>query len=244
MVNEFENLSALHKDTDGIIWDKNDILGIQNCKTLDNAAGSIVTGVMGVVSAGLGKKFFGRSDKKDPKDIYKGCSGKYKFGTGPNNKPLNIPRCAKGKGTWGDKKNRGKQGDSLWIPAKGTPLAKALKKYGKKGVRFKDGYPVFGPFAYKQSGVKAVLDIGYFNKPENRRDDMRRARDAYREILKLKGVTNAGSWPWPPKNSKGNAPAGWTWHHHQDGRTMILVPHEIHNTGSGGVSHCGGIQCL
>jgi hypothetical protein len=32
----------------------------------------------------------------------------------------------------------------------------------------------------------------------------------------------------------------WVWHHHQDGKTMMLVPKELHNTPLGGVGHTGG----
>jgi hypothetical protein len=34
-------------------------------------------------------------------------------------------------------------------------------------------------------------------------------------------------------------PKGWTWHHHQDGKTMMLVPSDI-NTPPGGIWHTGG----
>jgi hypothetical protein len=35
-------------------------------------------------------------------------------------------------------------------------------------------------------------------------------------------------------------PAGYTWHHHQDGRTMQLVPSTLNNVSMGGVAHTGG----
>ena len=99
---------------------------------------------------------------------------------------------------------------------------------------------MFEPFSYSQSGIKANIDIGYLNNTENRADDMKRARDKYRLELKASGVPKADSWPWPPTNSKGNAPAGWTWHHHQDGKTMVLIPTEIHKR----MNHCGGVYCV
>ncbi|MEE9327561.1 MAG: HNH endonuclease, partial [Cocleimonas sp.] len=231
-----EDIYALSQKKGG--YNCEDVQGVSN--TLAKHVGDFVLSAGVAKFDGFTKKFKFNRNKKDPKDIYKGCKGTVTFG----GKKLNIPKCAKGKGTWGNKKNKGKQGDSLWIPAKGTPLAKALKKYGKKGVKFNNGYPVFEPFAYTQNGVKAVMDIGYFNNPENQKDDMDRAAEQYKQKLKAKGVLNADNWPWPPTNSKGNAPAGWNWHHHQNGKTMILVSEEIHLSSKGGVRHCGGIHCL
>jgi len=77
LINQFGSLSALNKDADGnIIWDERDLLGKRNCQKIDYAASSIVTAVIGVVDAGLGKKFFGKGkkkgdDKKRPKNIDK-----------------------------------------------------------------------------------------------------------------------------------------------------------------------------
>ena len=69
LINQFGSLSALDKDADGnVIWDGSDLLGKRNCQKIDYAAASIVTGIMGVVDAGLGKKFFGKGKKNDPKD--------------------------------------------------------------------------------------------------------------------------------------------------------------------------------
>ena len=103
---------------------------------------------------------------------------------------------------------------------------------------------MFEPFAYKQNGVKAVLDIGSFHNPKKPKDDMDRAAEKYRNMLKAAGVPNADEWPWPPTNSAGHAPSGWSWHHHEDGKTMVLVNRKIHDKTIGGVNHCGGIQCL
>ncbi len=35
-------------------------------------------------------------------------------------------------------------------------------------------------------------------------------------------------------------PEGYTWHHHQDGKTMILVPTDLH----GAVGHTGGVSTI
>lgn len=183
----------------------------------------------------LEKKLKKKKKKKKDKDdkYFKKCKGTYKTKSG---KTLNIPKCGKTTGDWS---NRKKPGDSNWKPKFGTPLFIALAKYGKTVIKFRKGYPVFDPFAYSKPGPKAIVNIGSFNKPVDRKNDMDRARDKYRQKLKAAGVLNSANWPWPPKNSKGNAPAGWTWHHHQNGRTMILIPQAIH----GITRHCGGIHC-
>jgi hypothetical protein len=41
-------------------------------------------------------------------------------------------------------------------------------------------------------------------------------------------------------NSKFDAPPGYTWHHHQDGRRLQLVPTDLHNA----IRHGGGIANL
>lgn len=33
-----------------------------------------------------------------------------------------------------------------------------------------------------------------------------------------------------------------TWHHHEDGIHMLLVPKDIHNVSSGGFAHAGGVS--
>ena len=35
-------------------------------------------------------------------------------------------------------------------------------------------------------------------------------------------------------------PEGYVWHHHQDAKTMMLVPKTLNNAPSGGVPHTGG----
>ena len=35
-------------------------------------------------------------------------------------------------------------------------------------------------------------------------------------------------------------PANYTWHHHHDGKTMLLVPRDIHDA----VKHTGGVAIV
>jgi len=43
-------------------------------------------------------------------------------------------------------------------------------------------------------------------------------------------------------NKRFQAPDGWTWHHHQDGRTLQLVPTDLHDAirHGGGIANMGG----
>gem|GEM_PF-2739542 len=94
-----------------------------------------------------------------------------------------------------------------------------LKKEGLTGVKFnKDGYPDFTPFTYKKKGVTADVEIKFTG---NRKSDDRLARNKMRELL---------------EDSTWKKPAGYTWHHHHDGRRMVLVKTAIHDA----VKHTGG----
>ena len=39
---------------------------------------------------------------------------------------------------------------------------------------------------------------------------------------------------------KASAPTGYTWHHVEDGKTMLLVPSDLH----GAVRHTGGASLI
>jgi len=109
-----------------------------------------------------------------------------------------------------------------------------LKKYKKKGIRYKNGYPDFEPYAYKKLSVKAVVEVNDLEYNEG--SDFRKARDAYRQKLKDAGDPNWKKWP---NNGGKYSPQGYTWHHHENGTTMILVDSEVHNN----ARHCGGVSC-
>ncbi|WP_141235182.1 T7SS effector LXG polymorphic toxin [Terribacillus saccharophilus] len=97
----------------------------------------------------------------------------------------------------------------------------------KKGqtVRYPDGYPDFMEYAHPS--VKPVeIELAV---PTNRPLDYKNAN--------LKAGLDKDTDPPVPAANK--APKGYTWHHHQDGKTMILVKSKIHAefTHSGGVSN-------
>lgn len=94
----------------------------------------------------------------------------------------------------------------------------AIQAAGEKGIRFKpSGYPDLDPFVYESNGIKAQVEIQFSGNPKV---DFDQADDMMRELV-----------------SDWRKPSGWTWHHHEDGKTMQLVPFEIHSL----VDHTGGM---
>jgi hypothetical protein len=96
---------------------------------------------------------------------------------------------------------------------KAVPARKLPKKYRKKGLHFtEDGYPDFAPYAQELPSGKKQVQV----KLSGDRDaDIRAANKA----VGLK-----------------RTPKGYTWHHHQDGTTMQLVPRDLHTN----LRHTGG----
>ncbi|MBX9570535.1 MAG: HNH endonuclease [Candidatus Obscuribacterales bacterium] len=92
--------------------------------------------------------------------------------------------------------------------AKTNPTKAAeLQVQFPEGVRFGDeGFPDFEPYAQHK------VEISYSG---------RRLKD-FEIANKLVGLEGT--------------PDGWTWHHHQDGKTMLLVPEKLHDN----VRHTGG----
>ncbi|WP_017472969.1 T7SS effector LXG polymorphic toxin [Amphibacillus jilinensis] len=85
------------------------------------------------------------------------------------------------------------------------------KKY-PEGVKFsKEGFPDFSRYSKANLEIKGLIGDHYY--------DFKKANEA----LGLK-----------------NTPAGYTWHHVEDGKTMMLVPSDIH----GEVRHTGGASLI
>jgi|GEM_PF-1300477 len=92
------------------------------------------------------------------------------------------------------------------------PLSDDLASKYPDGVTFTpDGFPDFSPYAKKSVEVDGLIGDEY-------------------EDFKLANQ-NAGY---------DNTPSGYTWHHHQDGKTMQLMPSDLH----GGVPHTGGAAII
>ncbi|MBU8786801.1 MULTISPECIES: T7SS effector LXG polymorphic toxin [Bacillus] len=98
----------------------------------------------------------------------------------------------------------------------------------KKGqtVRYTGGYPDFTP--YMHPTVKPVeIEVA---KPTNRSADFRQAN--------LKAGLNKDSDP--PVAALNEPPEGYTWHHHEDGKTMMLVDKKVHRE----FTHVGGVNTV
>ncbi|MEF1328747.1 HNH endonuclease signature motif containing protein [Vibrio sp. M260121] len=89
---------------------------------------------------------------------------------------------------------------------------KAVKAEGGEVFFDFDGFPDFTPYAEKIVRVDGLTG--------NRAKDEKLAM----QVLGLNGY-----------NKKD-----MVWHHHQDAKSMMLVPKNVHSVGKGGVSHTGG----
>ncbi|WP_338553177.1 HNH endonuclease [Paenibacillus sp. KS-LC4] len=130
-------------------------------------------------------------------------------------KPMNSPVPKK----WYDK------GGSISIDENGT-----WTYTNKKGqsVSYPDGYPDFSEYYHPTVGPVEIT----FASPTNRPADYKAANLEAR----LSKDSN------PPVTKPNKSPGGYTWHHHQDGKTMILVEEKVHAefTHSGGISKVNG----
>lgn len=129
-------------------------------------------------------------------------------------------RMPKTGGTWS-----GTRGESLWYSD--NPKVQAIT--GGEGVPFKNGDPIFTKWAKEEVGIGVTGDS---------------AKDlslADRELAARWGATEPDIYM---HHGKPNAAAverwrvqnGYTWHHHENGTLMQLVPSDL----NGGVPHVGG----
>ena len=96
------------------------------------------------------------------------------------------------------------------MPAEALPVG--IRHKYPNGVRFSsDGYPIYDPYAIKTVKVKGLAG--------NRGIDNRKANAAAHFV---------------------ETPDGYTWHHHEDGVTMQLVPTDLHDA----VKHTGGVATI
>ncbi|MEI2326089.1 T7SS effector LXG polymorphic toxin [Priestia megaterium] len=98
--------------------------------------------------------------------------------------------------------------------------------FGQSVTYDRKGYPDFSPYAHpKVEPVK--ITVAY---PENRKQDFKNAN--------IKAGLNKETIR--PVRKIDQSPEGYTWHHHEDGTTMILVEEEIHAQ----FSHSGGVSVV
>ena len=77
----------------------------------------------------------------------------------------------------------------------------------------KDGFPDFTPYSIKTVRVDGLTG------------DM--AKDVPK-TLEAAGLKAA------------DVDSSYVWHHHQDGKSMMLIPHDVHTVRYGGIGHTGG----
>lgn len=138
----------------------------------------------------------------------------------------------------------GKKGDSTWIPDGDVkPECKTpnnrenpddltweeiLDKYEIEGIVFKDEFPDFTPI----SAGEVTID----NFTEDRRKNFEQADET---LAKKWTIEKKDDKEWSAEDTKEyRKENNYTWHEHQDCKTMQLVPTEVHNN----IPHSGGIS--
>ncbi|MGI1798561.1 HNH endonuclease [Priestia sp. TRN 1309] len=112
-----------------------------------------------------------------------------------------------------------KKGGSISIENNGTWTY--TNKSGTS-VSYPNGYPDFTPFMYPN--VKPLkIEV---HSPKNNPKDFENANKAARLTKDID----------PPIIDIRRPPDGYTWHHHEDGKTMMLVDEDIHRE----FRHIGG----
>jgi A nuclease of the HNH/ENDO VII superfamily with conserved WHH len=117
-----------------------------------------------------------------------------------------TPKSGEG-GNWNPPNGRG---DGQWQPTPGSPLANAIKP--QTSVTYENGFPKFDSFS--QGSVK-IPQTGNTGKDFDIADEL------------YKKQTGNADW---------TRPQGMTWHHKEDGTTMMLVPSSVNNN----AGHAGG----
>lgn len=143
-----------------------------------------------------------------------------------------ITRMPATRGRWVDANgNPAPAGSGIWQPDPGTSLHNALNRYRppKQGVPFRDGLPDFSDFPPRGMNSPPRVEI------EMSGDSAKDVAEAARRYREAGGGRTTGP------GSTG------TWHHTEDGVTMIYVDKDIHTayrmpdgTANSGTPHAGG----
>ena len=142
---------------------------------------------------------------------------------------FSTPRLPRSNGRWS-----GRPGNSVWKPFDKD----AIRVIGKgNGVRFRNGYPDFSPWSVGRVNLGEMSgEADDFVEADKLFAEgvMNRTRDPpagfTREDFIYQGRPNATT----AKTYRQQA--GLTWHHHQGGKLMLLVPTDLHAN----VPHTGG----
>lgn len=123
-----------------------------------------------------------------------------------------VKRLPRVNGRW-----IGEAGESVWMSTK-----KVVKKIAPNGVPFKNGYPDFSKWS---KGRMKFKNLDGTSKDFDK---------VYERVAKLKGLKNK------TQAKKYLKDKGLTPHHHQDGKTIELIPTELHKN----IPHSGGASIL
>lgn len=144
------------------------------------------------------------------------CSARDKWG-------VTLP--SKEKGRWS-----GEEGNSAFQPGTwtGEPnKSQFIPDSNKPAISYNEGYPDFSPHVLNVNGKPASVDIDMMgNHSRTGNGDFSQATEAMR--TKLNDPT------WEPDYSQ------YTWHHHENGTTMELVPKNINRD----YAHTGGASIV
>lgn len=144
--------------------------------------------------------------------------GKYGSGnstdlpSGVLQRPRHVP-VEGHNGSW----SGGERGKSEWSSTK----PEVLEVTKGEPVPYEDGHPRFDKW------MKDSIEIEGMNGSQR---DMRMADDAYAKKMGFKAGSEVKMW---------RDEEGLTWHHHEDGKTMQLIPRGVHR-----ISHKGGASML
>lgn len=155
---------------------------------------------------------------------YSECSGMY--GDTEQIIPQCKPEGPNSAGQWLNADGtQGEPGDSFWTPFPGTSRYDALDGHNPRAIEYRNGYPVFEPFAIDVGGQPAVISVSGLNGENGNDFDLSDA-----EINRRLGNPDP-PWEQPPNT---------TWHHHEDCQTMVLIPRDVHQY----LRHNGGASSL
>ena len=151
----------------------------------------------------------------------------------------------------------GEIGNSEFIPAKESALKK-MADYGRASVEYKDNYPDFTPFSTHDTPwgkLDTKVEIGHMTdqrsnpalengerRPRGRKHDpefeLGNFAQADNELCKRVRAMEGGESVSPKEIENYREENGLTWHECADGKTMQLIPRDIHSA----CPHSGGVS--
>lgn len=150
----------------------------------------------------------------------------------------------------------GERGNSDFIPNSEKAQAK-LKEYGTDHVTYKNGYPDFSPFTHTRDDILGDVygEVGIGHMTEDRAnpayefghrsnghaetEDLGNFAQADNELAKKMNAQNGTNLTGKDIQDYRER-NGLTWHEKEDGKTMQLIPREIHD----GCRHSGGVATM